>query len=96
MAAFAVVRLTINDMAAMGPYAQKAQASLMASKGKMVFRGQVTDDLEGTSEHPVCVVIEFPDRESALEWYNSPAYQEAIPMRQAIADGVFTIYEAAG
>jgi uncharacterized protein (DUF1330 family) len=82
-------------MEAMGPYSQKAQASLAASNGKFIFRGQVTDDLEGKSEHPVCVVIEFEDREAALAWYNSPAYQEAIPMRLAASEGVFTIYESA-
>jgi len=83
-------------MAAMGPYGEKAQASLQGTEGKLVFRGQVTDDLEGKSEHPVCVVVEFPDREAALEWYNSPAYQEAVPLRQAASEGVFTLYEAAG
>ena len=53
MAAFAVVRLTITDMEAMGPYSAKAGASVAAFDGNLVFRGQVTDDLEGTSEHPV-------------------------------------------
>jgi uncharacterized protein (DUF1330 family) len=27
-------------------------------------------------------VIEFPDKESAINWYNSAAYQAIIPLRE--------------
>ncbi|MET1063429.1 MAG: DUF1330 domain-containing protein, partial [Arthrobacter sp.] len=41
--------------------------------------------LEGTPLDGV-LVNEFPTVEDALAWYNSPAYQAALPHRQAAAD----------
>ena len=32
------------------------------------------------------VVIEFPDRDHALEWYDSPAYQAILPLRTENTD----------
>ena len=32
------------------------------------------------------VVMEFPDREAARAWYNSPEYQKAVPHRMQAAD----------
>jgi len=31
--------------------------------------------------HSSGVVIEFPNKEAAKTWYNSPEYQAALPMR---------------
>ena len=67
--------------------------ALPVGTGEFVFRGQVCDELEGSSDHPMTVVLKFPDRASALEWYNSPDYQEAVALRQAAADSVVVIYE---
>ena len=33
------------------------------------------------------IVIGFPDRASARRWYESPAYQEILPLRTENADG---------
>jgi uncharacterized protein (DUF1330 family) len=80
-------------MDALAAYGAKARPTLAASAGEFVFRGQVCDELEGSSDHPMTVVLKFPDRASALEWYNSPDYQEAVALRQAAADSVVVIYE---
>jgi uncharacterized protein (DUF1330 family) len=42
-----------------------------------VLEGQ---DIEST------VIMEFPTMEDALEWYQSDAYQEALPYRLAASD----------
>ena len=39
------------------------------------------------------VVIEFPSYQAALDCYNSPEYQEAIKLRQAVSTGDFVIIE---
>jgi uncharacterized protein (DUF1330 family) len=41
--------------------------------------------LEGELPHGV-VVLQFPTVEDAKDWYNSPAYQAAVPHRQKGAD----------
>jgi uncharacterized protein (DUF1330 family) len=37
--------------------------------------------LEGEWPHPRLVVIEFPSRAAAEDWYKSPDYQKVIPLR---------------
>jgi uncharacterized protein (DUF1330 family) len=42
--------------------------------------GATAEVLEG-SDPGAPVVIEFPDRDHALRWYKSAAYQEILPLR---------------
>jgi len=93
MAAYVVLRLTINDQEAFGAYVAKAEPSLEAAGGEFVFRGQVSDELEGSSDHPLTAVLKFADRDAALAWYNSAEYQEAVALRQAASDAVVVVYE---
>jgi uncharacterized protein (DUF1330 family) len=39
------------------------------------------------------VIVEFPDREGARAWYESPAYQEILPLRTENSDSVTLIVE---
>jgi len=39
------------------------------------------------------IVIEFPDRESATGWYESPAYQEILPLRTKNSDGAAIVID---
>lgn len=39
------------------------------------------------------IVIEFPDQASARSWYDSPAYQEILPLRTNNSDGVTMLLE---
>ncbi|MGF7161888.1 uncharacterized protein (DUF1330 family) [Rhodoligotrophos appendicifer] len=50
---------------------------------KIVLEGHVADDL---------IVIAFPDRQSALGWYDSPAYRAILDKRKGSSKGeVFII-----
>ncbi len=93
MAAYVVLRLTVKDQEAFGAYAAQGAPTVEASGGEFVFRGAVSDELEGSSDHPICAVLKFADREAALAWYNSPEYQEAVALRQASADSTVVVYE---
>jgi uncharacterized protein (DUF1330 family) len=50
----------------------------------LVIYGAI-DALEGTAPDGV-VILQFPTVEDAKAWYNSPAYQAAIPHRRKGAD----------
>ena len=41
----------------------------------------------------VLVVIVFPDADAARAWYDSPAYQEILPLRTRNSDGVTLIVD---
>lgn len=82
MAAYAMVELTINDMEKMGPYMEQVGATVDAHGGKYLIRGQAAEILEGNAgEHPLKVILEFPDLAAAKGWYDSAEYQAIIKAR---------------
>ena len=54
--------------------------------------GGAHHSLEGR-DHPRNVVVEFPDVETALKCYNSPAYQEALAFAIPSAERDLVIVE---
>ena len=48
---------------------------------------------EGEWPHPRLVVIEFPSRAAAEDWYKSPDYQKVIPLRLGSTVGNLVIVD---
>jgi uncharacterized protein (DUF1330 family) len=72
-------------------YLQRIDATLQPFDGHFIVHGGQPDVLEGTSPGTL-VVIEFPDRAAAEQWYASSEYQAILPLRTDNADGtVFLI-----
>jgi uncharacterized protein (DUF1330 family) len=68
----------------MGPsiveYLHRIDATLAPYDGHFIVHGGTPEVLEGA--HPgTLIVIEFPDRPRAEEWYASDAYREILPLR---------------
>ena len=79
----------------MGPpiveYLQRIDATLAPYDGHFIVHGGEPAVLEGTSPGTL-IVIEFPDRSRAEDWYASPAYQAILPLRTENAEStVFMI-----
>ena len=74
----------INDPEALAAYAKLAGPAISAAGGRMVVRGNPAKTLEAGLDLRT-VVIEFDNVASAIEAYDSPAYQAA---RQHLGDGV--------
>ena len=76
----------IKDAEAMNGYTAKAMPTLMAAGGRVIIVDGAPDVKEGTWHGTQTVVLEFDSVDAANAWYNSPAYQESIPLRQAAAE----------
>ncbi|WP_066663905.1 MULTISPECIES: DUF1330 domain-containing protein [unclassified Sphingomonas] len=77
MAAYLIfTRIRTTDSAAMEQYTSLARASLASQPVTPLVAYGEQQILEGDA-HEGMVVMSFPDRETALGWYNSPAYVEA-------------------
>ncbi|MFC7546644.1 DUF1330 domain-containing protein [Plantactinospora sp. GCM10030261] len=103
MSAYAIAHLkTIAANGEVVEYLERIQETLSPFGGRFLVHGPRVDVLEG--EWPgTIVVIEFPDRASAHAWYDSPAYQDILPLRTRNLDadaiivaGVGPDYDAAG
>lgn len=101
MSAYAIARLTDVRM---GPdiaaYLERIDATLEPFGGRFLVHGGPYDRLEGDWTGDV-VIIAFPDRRRALDWYNSPGYRDIVGLRIAnsvseaiIIDGVAADHRA--
>ena len=79
------IRNAITDAEEMATYGKKAAGARGDHKmTPLAFYGPV-ETLEGDKADGV-VLISFPSMDEAKAWYNSPAYQEALPHRLKGAD----------
>ncbi len=81
MTAYLIATETVKDEAMFARYRQEIMPTLEPFGAKFIVRGGHLTVLEGEWPHPRLVVIEFPSRKSAEDWYKSPAYQKIIGLR---------------
>ena len=93
MAAFVVVQESIENEAIFARYRAKAPATVEAYGGKFLARGGNLEVLEGELPHKRLVILEFPTRQDAIAWYNSPEYQEILPLRLSSSRGIFAVLD---
>ena len=74
MSAYVVVELTFKKSEAKDRYSAAAAPVLKDHGGKFIAGGPWTV-LTGEPGFTNGAIIRFADREAALGWYNSPAYQ---------------------
>jgi uncharacterized protein (DUF1330 family) len=101
MSAYAIAHV---QSLAVGPdiveYLQGIDATLAPHGGRFLVHGDPADVREGHFSGDV-IVIEFPDRQHALAWYESRAYREIVELRTknttgwvVLIDGVPTDHRA--
>lgn len=61
-------------------YLEQVQATVEAFGGTWLAMGAPDQVVEGAWPGSV-VLIEFPDRDAAVTWYESPEYQAILPLR---------------
>jgi len=85
MKAYIIVDVTINNPTLYEDYKKLTPASLVPFDGKFIVRGGVAETLEGEWQPGRLVVVEFPSKQKAKEWWDSELYAPAKALRQATA-----------
>jgi len=67
-------------------YLERIDATLEPYGGRFLVHGAAPEVLEGSWTGDL-VIVSFPDRQKALAWYRSPAYQEILPLRTRNTEG---------
>lgn len=88
---YVVVTENVTDEEGMGAYTGKALPTILAAGANVLVAGPPAKVLEGQWHGTQTVLLEFESVEAAQAWYDSPEYQEAIPLRQAAAEANFAI-----
>ena len=79
MTAYMIARIDVTDPEDYASYASQTVALAEKHGGRFLVKGGAQIQLEGNSPERH-VVIAFPDRQAALDWYNSDAYQRILPI----------------
>jgi uncharacterized protein (DUF1330 family) len=85
MPAYVIYQGDVTDPEQYEKYKPLSGASIAASGGRLIVRGGEFEVLEGQGPPNRTVVIEFPTRQAAVDWYNSDAYLEARRVREGAA-----------
>jgi uncharacterized protein (DUF1330 family) len=95
MPAYIVVNATVTDQALLDEYVAAAGSTLGGHTVKALVATNAATVLEGDAGERV-VVLEFPTRDAALAWYQSPAYQAVIDKRLNSTKGFLTLVDGLG
>lgn len=84
--AYVIGHITVKNPEKWASYRSQVPATLAPWHAELVFRGEKLAVLGGVHAHSDTVVICFPDAAAVHGWFNSPAYQALIPLRQEAAE----------
>jgi uncharacterized protein (DUF1330 family) len=93
MSAYVIVQENLHDQAVFDEYRKDLIPTLTPFGGKFLARGGKLTVREGTWPHERTVLVEFPSREAAEGWYDSPAYQKILPLRLKSSTANFVIVD---
>jgi len=90
MSAYIIVGLTPKDADKLQQYGANVPSTLAKFSGEVVVKGPV-EQLHGRFDHKVQVILMFPSREHAYNWYHSEQYQSLISIRDQGMDSQFQL-----
>ena len=92
MSAYLIAHYNVEDWETFAKYPEPAIKTILDHGGKLHVAAGMPEMaqpkmLEGSTDHAVIVLLEFPSQEALDGWYNSPEYQEVIGLRTSSTEG---------
>jgi len=85
MSVYFVVQEEVKDQEGLEEYMRAAKSSTLG-RGRALAVDNDVVAIEGEWHGSRLVILEFEDEEAFREWYESPEYQNALPLRLAATD----------
>jgi len=93
MATYVLGDIAVKDAARFGEYSERVGSVLAKFGARYLVRGGDVEVLEGTWRHNTVVVLEFPSRAAADEFYRSDEYAPLLKLRLDSSDSTISILE---
>ncbi|TDU31732.1 uncharacterized protein (DUF1330 family) [Panacagrimonas perspica] len=93
MAAYFIGFAKVQDAGKAQEYSAKAGPTIGPAGGSVVGRGKLAEVLAGAVDAHSCLIVKFASVDAAKAWYNSPAYQALIPLRDEAIHSTFVLIE---
>ena len=90
MSAYIIVALDPTNSDKLEQYSAAVPATLAKFQGELLAKGPA-EVLSGDEGRKVQVILSFPSRQQAYDWYHSEEYQALIPIRDAAMDADFKL-----
>ena len=93
MPAYVIANIRVTDTERYENYVANVPALIEKHGGRYRVRGGQTRGREGQGKPDRLVVLEFPDRDAAMAFYNDPDYRPFRELRQSITDSVVVVVD---
>ena len=93
MPAYVLAEIEVTNPEGYKAYTAAVPATIAQYGGKFLVRGGTVEPLEGDWPARRRVLLEFPSKEAALKWWNSPEYERPLAMRRANSHGRLLLLE---
>ena len=93
MTAYVIAQFNVTDCEGFEAYRRAAPAVIEAYGGRMLVSGDTITSVEGETDRPRMIMLEFPDKAAAERFYNSPEYQVIMSLRRDNSVGTVSIVE---
>ena len=91
MSVYVIVQGRIDNRDLLDQYVQKVIPTIESHQGRVVAFDEDPEVVEGPIEHPRTVILEFPSMHAFQAWYDSPEYQEILPLRLKSTRGTLIV-----
>jgi len=91
MSVYVIVQAKIENRAMLDQYVAKVMPTIASHQGRVVAFDEEPEVIEGPIEHPRTVILEFPSMTAFRAWYDSPEYQEILPLRLKSTRGTLIV-----
>jgi len=81
MSVYVIAQGKVENRGLLDQYVAKVILTIESHQGRVVAFDEVPEVVEGPIEHPRTVILEFPSMTAFHAWYDSPEYQEILPLR---------------
>lgn len=93
MPAYVISMMSIHDPKTYKKYTDRTPPIVKRHGGKFLARGGDVTTLEGESYQDRLVILEFPSKQSVLDWMADPEYQDAMTFRHASSEARILLIE---
>lgn len=93
MAAYFIGFAKVKDAAKAQEYSAKAGPTIGPAGGTLVGKGKLANVLAGQLDANSALIVKFASVDAANAWYNSPAYQALVPLRDEAITSTFVVIE---
>ena len=90
MTAYVTAEFTPKNKEMLQTYSAKAASIIAEFKGEFLIKAAI-EPLGGTANYEYKAIIAFPTKEIAVNWFNSPQYQDLISVRNQGMDSSFLL-----